>query len=277
MRFVGIDLAADPRRTGLAVLSGTDTATLEHVATGVEDDALIDAICGADKAGVDVPLGWPDRFVDLVAAHSRGALPAPASTGPAWRRDLAMRATDQAVHRRTGQTPLSVSTDRIAHPALRWAGLEARLRKGRVDVRRDGSGVVCEVYPAAALRCWSLAHRGYKGRDNAGPRVDLVDAMSRKFRVDWNGHRALCEVDDNALDAVLAALVAWEVAEGRCEPPPEALREVARREGWIWLPQAAPSPSPSQAAPAQAASASSPPSPPSPLPSSPPVADRAGR
>lgn len=241
MRFLGIDLAADPQRTGLAVLGGETANTLEHVHTGAEDQALFEAIRTADKAGVDVPLGWPVPFVEVVQAHARGALKAPSSTGPAWRRDLAMRATDREVHRRTGQTPLSVSTDRIAHPALRWAGIEARLREASVDVSRDGSGAICEVYPAAALRCWSLAYRGYKGAKNAAARKDLVGSVSSAFPVlDWNGFRTLCEVDDHALDAVIAALVAREVAGGRCDPPPPELRDVARREGWIWLPRPGP-------------------------------------
>jgi hypothetical protein len=150
-----------------------------------------------------------------------------------------MRFTDREVHRRTGLTPLSVSTDRIAHPALRWAGIEARLRDSGFGVARDGSGVVCEVYPAAALRCWSLTHRGYKGPKNAGERADLVVALSETLTwLDWNGHQDQCAADDNALDAVLAALVAREAARGRCAPPPEELREVVCREGWIWLPQA---------------------------------------
>jgi predicted nuclease with RNAse H fold len=146
--FVGIDLAADPRRTGLAVLHEDDRCVVQQVCVGAEDDALVQAVRSAGKAGVDVPFGWPEPFVELLAAHAAGVLPAPGSTGPDWRRDLAMRTTDRAVHRRTGLTPLSVSTDRIAYPALRWAGLEARLRELGIDVSRDGSGTVCEVYPA---------------------------------------------------------------------------------------------------------------------------------
>lgn len=239
MTYVGIDLAADPKRTGVAVLrTDADSCTVQHVAVGADDDDLIGAIRSSTKTGLDVPLGWPQRFVELLAAHAAGPVPAPASTGPEWRRGLAMRATDLAVHRQTGLTPLSVSTDRIAHPALRWAGLEARLREFEVDVCRDGSGVVCEVYPAAALRCWSLRHRGYKGPKNAGQRSELVAELSRALPwLDWNGFRELCAAEDDALDAVLAALIAREAHLGQCAPPPAELRETSRREGWIWLPR----------------------------------------
>lgn len=238
MKFVGVDLAADPRRTGLALISGQDRCTLEHLTVGAGDDAIIERAQSAMRVGVDVPLGWPGKFVDLLASHAAGTLPAPDSTGPEWRRSLAMRATDLAVHRRTGLTPLSVSTDRIAHPALRWAGIEAHLRDLGVDTTRDGSGVICEVYPAAALRCWSLPHRGYKAAKNAGPRAELVELLRQRWTwLDWNGQEELCKADDNALDAVLAAVIAREIELGRCEAPPAELRRTARREGWIWLPR----------------------------------------
>lgn len=237
MRFVGIDVAADPKHTGLAVLQDDGGCSVEHVRVGVEDADIIAAVQAADRAGVDVPLGWPQRFVELVTSHAAGTMPAPVSTGSDWRRRHAMRSTDTEVHRRTGLTPLSVATDRIAYPALRWAGIEARLRGLGVDVARDGSGVVCEVYPAAALRGWSMPHRGYKGAKNTVQRADLVHTLAQRAPwLAWNGHRDLCAADDNAFDAVLAALIAREVALGRSDPPPKALHAAARQEGWIWLP-----------------------------------------
>ena len=121
---------------------------------------------------------------------------------------------------------------------MRWAGIEAQLGELGLSPGRDGSGVICEVYPAAALRCWSLPHRGYKGTKNSALRADLVARLSRQLTwLDWNGHQSLCIADDNALDAVLAAVIAREVERGRCVPPPDELRDVAAREGWIWLPQ----------------------------------------
>ncbi|MGO1481009.1 MAG: DUF429 domain-containing protein [Brachybacterium sp.] len=237
--FVGIDLAAQARSTGMAVLRDDgDRVVVELAMIGAEDEDLLEVLDGARKAGVDVPLGWPRSFVDLLAAHAAGTLPAPESTGGAWRRGLAMRATDLVVHESTGLTPLSVATDRIAHPALRWAGIEARLREQGVDASRDGSGLICEVYPAAALRLWDLPYRGYKGTKNAAARDALLTALDRALPwLDWNGHRALCAAQDDALDAVLAALLAREAHAGRAVAPPSRLRELARQEGWIWLPR----------------------------------------
>lgn len=183
MTFIGIDLAADTRRTGLAVLrEEAGGVVVDHAQLGATDNELAAAIQHAQRAGMDVPFGWPDAFVEVIRAHAAGSLPAPERTDSVWRRDLALRATDKAVHRRTGLTPLSVSTDRIAYPALRWAGVEARLRDRDLDVARDGSGVLCEVYPAAALKCWALPYRGYKGSKNSMPRRELVEAISQNLR-----------------------------------------------------------------------------------------------
>lgn len=245
MSYVGIDLAAAPANTALAILRDDGRCVVEEVSAGITDSAIVESVSGAERVGVDVPLGWPEPFVELLIAHASGTLGTPASTGPEWRRGLAMRATDLEVHRRTGLTPLSVSTDRIAHPALRWAGIEARLRDLGVDTARDGSGVICEVYPAATLRCRSFPYRGYKGPKNAGRRAGLVAALSRRLLwLDWNGYQDLAVADDNALDAVLAALIARDVDQGDCTPPPAELRERTRREGWIWLPREITPPSP---------------------------------
>lgn len=240
MKYVGIDLAAEAKRTGIAVIDeGRSGCVVESVCVGADDEALVEAIQGADRGGVDVPVGWPETFVDFIAAQTEGALRAPESTGRDWRRSLTMRNTDLEVHRRTGLVPLSVVADRIAHAALRWAGIEARLNALGVDVSRDGSGVICEVYPAAALKRWSMPFRGYKGRDNAQSRHELVTTLSDAFRwLEWTDHKEMCSRDDNALDAVLAALIARQVAKGACEGPPDELRETVRTEGWIWLPEA---------------------------------------
>src|SRR5699024_11896779 len=158
--FLGIDLAADPRRTGLAALRESGgTVLVEQVRVGADDTLIVETVEAADYVGIDVPLGWPQRFVDLLGLHAAGTLPAPASTGPEWRRGLAMRATDREVHRRTGLTPLSVSTDRIAHPAPRWAGIEAHLRESGVDTARAGAGRRAEAHAGGARRRGSLPRR----------------------------------------------------------------------------------------------------------------------
>ncbi|MFE2656323.1 MULTISPECIES: DUF429 domain-containing protein [unclassified Brevibacterium] len=237
MKYGGVDLAADPKRTALAVINDDNGLVIDDLVVGINDDAVVDVVMSTEKVGLDVPLGWPDPFVQLVSDHAHRTLTAPPTTGPEWRRTMAMRATDLAVRERTGKVPLSVSTDRIAYPALRWAGIDARLRADGVDVSRDGSGRICEVYPGAALHCWSLPSSGYKGRDRSAERVSLVEALAQIFDgIAWNGSETLCAADDNALDAVVSALLARAVARGEATPPPVQLLDRVSREGWIWLP-----------------------------------------
>lgn len=238
--YLGIDLAADPKRTGMAVLRNDDgVLAVESASLGVNDAQIVQAVHQADGTGVDVPIGWPIRFAELLRDHAALTLKPPESTDATWRRGLAMRTTDMHVWRRMGITPLSVSANLIAYPAFRWAGIEARLRAEGVDVSRDGSGVVAEVYPAAALYRWGLPHRAYKGTKRVAVRQCMVESIPKLFPAfDWRGYEALAIADDNVLDAVLAALVAQQIAQGNCESPSAEQRETARVEGWIWIPKA---------------------------------------
>lgn len=234
----GVDLAADISRTALAVLEWTGGgAVVRDLVLGVTDDDIVAAATGTDRTGVDCPFGWPRAFVEVVADHAAGVLTPPASSDRDWRRTLAMRATDLDVHHRDGLVPLSVSTDRIAHPALRWAAVAARLADEGVDVRRDGTGRVCEVYPAVALRTWGLPHRGYKGIRNDRPRELLVAALTDAAPwLDLRGHEDLVRRSDDALDAVIAAVVARCVATGAYRQPTPDQQEDADIEGWICVP-----------------------------------------
>nr|WP_304502263.1 DUF429 domain-containing protein [Brachybacterium sp. FME24] len=236
---VGIDLAEDPKRTGIAHLRDEGTkVVVENVGVGADDDAIVTAIMTSRKTGVDVPFGWPRPFVELVEAHRTAALPPPPSTGPEWRREVLFRATDLEVKRRVGKTPLSVAADKIAYPAIRWAGIAARLREQGVPVTPDGHGVACEVYPGAALVAWQLADLKHKGTKGTEGRSVLVEQLSARLPwLDWAGHKDACVDDDNALDAVIAAVVARDVDRGRAVPPPPELADLAAEEGWIWLPE----------------------------------------
>lgn len=233
---VGIDLAAEASRTALAVLAWSpDGARLTDLRLGVDDDLIRREAREADKVGVDCPFGWPSAFVDVVTAHHRGTLDPPLSSGRDWRRPLTMRATDLDVHARTGLTPLSVSADRIANAALRWAAIAAALTADGHDCERDGSGLIAEVYPAAALHIWKLPHRGYKRASNHAARNELVTLLRDAAPwLDLGTHDLTCRQSDDALDAVICALIARAVWLGRTRQPPAA--SPASAEGWIHLP-----------------------------------------
>ena len=239
MITVGVDLAAEAAGTGLAVVEWRRrTARVVAVSTDVADAQLVEAVLAADRAGIDCPFGWPDAFVDVVVDHRAGRLAPPESSGRPWRRGLTMRATDMVVHDRTGLTPLSVSADRIGHTALRWAAIAATLAAHGADTRRDGRGLVAEVYPAAALTQWGLTSRRYKGTAHRGPREALVDALLVAAPwLDLGAHEALCRANDDALDAVLCALVARAVALDQTAGPVGVVDvAAASSEGWIHVP-----------------------------------------
>jgi predicted nuclease with RNAse H fold len=239
MLTVGVDLAAEPAGTAVASIRWSPgRAEVTDLVVGADDDAILDAIRAAAKAGIDCPLGWPAAFVEFVAAHHAGHVVAPPDVaGRAWRRRLAYRVTDEAVSREIGRWPLSVSADRIGYTAMRAAGLLASLAREGRPVDRGGTGVVVEVYPAAALRRWGLTDRGYKGKQNLSTLATLVDELTGTAGwLDLGRYENLCRASDHATDAVVAALSARAAACGLATRPGPDQRDAARTEGWIALP-----------------------------------------
>lgn len=239
MRVVGVDLAADPVRTAVAVLGwGDGNATVEDLQVGADDEAVLAVLAAADKAGIDAPFGWPDAFAAFLAAHQTGDVPVPCGlTGQQWRRQLAWRHTDETVRAVTGIIPLSVTADKIGHAAMRCAGLLARLGSAGHPVDRDGTGMLAEVYPAASLKRWGLPHRGYKQQRNPGALPELVTRL--QTAAPWlqiGPHEPVCRTSHDALDAVIAALTARAAALGLTLRPDTELQQPASREGWIALP-----------------------------------------
>ena len=235
MIVVGVDLAANRSRTAVTRIAWVDRGPLvTDVLLDADDEAILRLARGADKIGVDCPLGWPLPFVRFVDAHMAGRVDTPADTVAA-RRGLVYRATD--LHCRTlGLRPLSVAADRIAHAALRCAPLLARLG----DTDRSGAGRVVEAYPAGSLQVWGLPHRGYKTDPDqlAASLARLETAVGFGFAD--AGDRRRCAASDHAFDALVAALTARAAALGRTGAPPPELSHVARREGWIAVPECGP-------------------------------------
>jgi predicted nuclease with RNAse H fold len=235
VRTVGIDLASQHERTAMASVEwALGRAVAGAPVSPVDDQQALEAIAAADWTGIDAPFGWPEALVR--------ALPAFADHGT-WpdvgRDELRFRETDRFVHAQCGIWPLSVSSDRIAVPAWRCARL---LAAAGVD-RLGGDGVV-EVYPGAALRLWGFERRGYKRSGDrarqARQRVTrelLVEEIERRGAgwLDLAAARDACVESDDALDAVLAALLARAAARGLTWPARDD--EVVRREGWIHLPR----------------------------------------
>jgi predicted nuclease with RNAse H fold len=239
MLTVGVDLAAESAGTAVAWIDwSAGTAKVRKIEVGADDDLIVTAITAADKAGIDCPLGWPDRFVEFVTAHRAGHVQPRGDdvAGRDWRRHLALRVTDHVVHDITGLTPLSVSADRIGHTAMRCASLLAQLARQDQPVDRCGGGVVVEVYPAASLKLWGLPYRGYKRTANLIALGALIDELQTAAPwLDLGPHAPTCRASDDAIDAVIAALTARAASQGLTTSPAEQ-SHAASTEGWIALP-----------------------------------------
>lgn len=233
----GVDLAAEPRGTALAVVEwGAGRATLTELHLGVDDPQIVEATNRVAKIGIDCAFGWPVEFVEFVANHSGHSADSTAVDGGMdWRRRLSYRETDRVVRELTGRWPLSVSTDRLGLTAMRCAGLLARIQASGIPVDRAGSGAVVEVYPGASLRLWGFDTTGY--RTSADARAGLLAAVSEAAPwFDAGEFASLMVASADAFDAVIAAMGSRNAALGGwVGPAPEQL-DRARREGWIALP-----------------------------------------
>lgn len=236
VRTLGVDLSTDPKRTAAVVVRwDRSSAVVESADTGIDDEGVVALALGVDKAGLDVPFGWPDAFVDFLVAHQERTH-GPPEVVPAGS-ELTLRATDLQVWEATGKRPLSVAADRIASTAVRGSRIQRAVAAAGVDVDRAGSGRLVEVYPAASLRRWGLPATGYKGPD----KVAELGQIAAKLRaetpwLDLGLHASMLAGNDDAFDALVASLTARAAALGLTAPPPVAAREQAEREGWIALP-----------------------------------------
>jgi len=236
MRVLGIDLAAQPKRTYACLLDQRLGELHGEIHRSCDDDRLQGLAVGCRKVAIDAPFGWPNEFVDALDAHRAGGpWPAPDDESPEiYRAALSFRATDRVVmHTRR---PLSVSTDKLGVTAMRCAYLLDRWGRSEL-VNRTGTGTFVEVYPAGALARWGLEATGYKGADSA-PLAKLLSMLRAALPalVLGDDARQLCASVDDAFDALISALVARAALLGLTDPPPEELRARAAEEGWIHLP-----------------------------------------
>lgn len=108
MRTIGIDLAVEPRKTGIAAIDwspdGSGTATAR---TGADDNTILELLLDSEAhvIGFDVPLGWPTRFVEMIVAHHDYS-PIKADSWDELYGASRLRATDYWLHETCGANPM---------------------------------------------------------------------------------------------------------------------------------------------------------------------------
>jgi predicted nuclease with RNAse H fold len=228
---LGIDLSSMPKDTAICRIVWSATqAVAEPPEVGCDDARLDAAVAAADVVGIDAPLGWPSEFVAAVGGW----------TETVWdesvRDRMRFRASDRWLKERFGLTPLSVSTDLIALPAMRAMALLRR--HGVAD--RSGDERFYEVYPGGSLSLWQLPRRGYKPAGAVSARREILQRI--REALPWLKAPEECAATADGLDALLAALSVRAAAQGRSHRPPSELQAAARCEGWIHLPSGWPTP-----------------------------------
>lgn len=241
---IGIDCATTARKVGLAFgeVEGFDLRIHEATVCSKERSAVA-TICqwaahsdGPLLLAIDAPLGWPARLGRALPSHSAGAFIDDEGNA------LFRRATDRFVAERIGITPLDVGADRIARTALSALRLIHDLRErlqapiplAWSSALSSAQAQLIEVYPAATLRTRGYPHRGYKPSEHSSERRKLIDRLGSVAQLPT----AVAEMESNAdaLDAAFCLLAASDFLTGAAmSPPDEATRDLAEREGWIWV------------------------------------------
>ena len=202
MVTLGVDLASQPKRTGICLIRwDRSSARVETLSMGATDSDLHELFGRADKIGIDAPFGWPVRFSRAIASYSASTV-WPAVTVPRLR----FRRTDEVAKQRMDRWPLSVSSDLIAVPAMRAVRLLAEAAAAGEAIDRSGGGRFVEVYPAATLHVWGFPSRGYKRARGTAVRFQLVRDLTERT-ADWltfsEEDWARCKASDDMLDALV--------------------------------------------------------------------------
>lgn len=232
MKTVGIDLSSQPKNTACCVIDWSDTANIDVKSprNNCGDDALHELIDSHAVVGIDAPFGWPQLFTEAV-----GNWTATTWENKDFQQRLRYRVTDLKTHEQTDIWPLSVSTDRIALPAMRAMSLLARHHV----TDKSGDGRFYEVYPIGSLRAWKLNFTKYK----PGGKTTEEQAMEGRQKILAELRKVIATIPDayaitdHALDSLIAALTARAAALGNTEAATGADRAAARVEGWIHLPK----------------------------------------
>lgn len=140
--------------------------------------------------------------------------------------------------------PLEVGASLIARTAASALELLENLRKSQnLDIPLAwemgdiSETCVIEAYPAATLLARGITLSEYrKGKVGETRRLQIIDNLNRPYDLEiQNSQIAQTANSPDSLDAVVCVLAGADFLMGKCIPIPDKLRDIARKEGWIWV------------------------------------------
>lgn len=253
--IVGIDAAARPERTGVALATkDAEAVVVRRVYRGKRSewskfaDTLVERIVALSTArrvlfAIDAPLGWPVPLSCRLRHHTAGApLDADGNAAAHAVADtMFSRETDRYIRRQTRLKPLDVGCNLIARVGVASVQLIHRLALrlqspvplvwSAAELKLYG---VIEVYPAATLQQNGQEFPGYKKGANTHMRRELLDWIRTRLKIDSAASDGCIEKSDHCLDALSCVIAATEFLDDQLQQVPQEHHDVARKEGWIW-------------------------------------------
>lgn len=251
--LIGVDYSTQADKVGLACgrlkgealeiefakCPGTHAAVKEQIIAWIEKEKKKKN--GAILLAIDAPLGWPKPLSESLCSHKAGdALSEPTTDR------MFMRKTDWWVREVIGKTPLKVGADKIAlqaHHALSFLD-KLRSEHGPIPLAWNPENVqgvsVIEVYPGATLKAFGFPYKGYKDEKKEAhveARACIIRRLDNKMELCENVKNKMQENSD-ILDAVVCVRAAADFVDENIpliSPEKSKDRELAEKEGWIWV------------------------------------------
>ena len=233
----GIDLASQSAGTALAVLEWTSVgAKARVIEAGVDDEFILESAKESQFISMIAPFGWPEPFFQFLLDHRDGRVNEPRRVATTSGRDHIMyRTTERRVREWMGLKLMSATSNMLGTTTLRCAGLLTRFQDEGIEVSRGGGGQATEAYPSASLHAWGLYESAYKNKPEV--RTTILEQITRRVNLSLGEWGNLCLENDDAFDALIAALTARSVAKGLWRAPlGDEEINAARTEGWICIP-----------------------------------------
>lgn len=225
-KYLGVDLSTDPKKTAVCELTidsrGVSGVSFEAVPVRparlvvlLQDESFL-------RAAIDAPFGWPQAFRKEIGSWERNP------TTFRSRGHLRLRETDRYVEQQlVGCHPQPVTASWLGATAMYCCELLAQVQPPQAIDRVEGH--IIECYPAAAA--WR-----FLGASKKPPRDTIFKGLEKLFP-GISQAKSACAKSPHALDALIAALVAWAAERKETElPRTPKLKRAAQAEGWIHLP-----------------------------------------